>query len=151
MTAHFSSYRNHCTYLACTAISAPNDGDFQMTEIQQKATGNIVSRARLIDYDREMALVAEQPDSAIAAVGRLIRQHGESVAGFALVVGDRSQKIGLGAELLHDLLEVARREAIGCVVGAISADNSAMLELCRNTGFRLQAEDAGMVRAEIDI
>lgn len=123
---------------------------FHMVKLDQRVAHERMVRSCFIDYDREMALVAERPDSSIVAVGRLIRQRDETSAEFALIVSDRFQGRGLGTELLGRLLDVARREGIGRVVGDILRDSLGMLRICGKTGFQLR-EDKSAVRAEIDV
>ena len=58
------------------------------------------------DYDREMALVAEQIDPATAerrifGVGRMNKLHARNEAEVAALVSDQYQQLGLGYELLR--------------------------------------------------
>ena len=65
-----------------------------------------LTRICFIDYDREMALVADRknPESGeheIIGVGRLSKIRGTEDAEFAIVVSDPFQRLGLGTELLE--------------------------------------------------
>ena len=76
-----------------------------------------LTRICFIDYDREMALVAERKnpetgDHEILGVGRLSKLRGTDEAEFALLVSDRFQGQGLGTELLRRLLQIGRDEKI---------------------------------------
>jgi acetyltransferase len=87
-----------------------------------------------IDYDREMALVAERA-SEIVAVARLIRLRGSRDAEFALLVSDVLQGQGLGHALLSRLFEVGRDWGLERIVAEILPDNAAMRRVCKELGF----------------
>jgi acetyltransferase len=100
-------------------------------------------RLCFIDYDREMALVAdhknpETGEHEMIAVGRLSKLHGVNEAEFSLLVSDRYQHQGLGTELLRRLLTVARDEKLQVVSAQILPDNSAMQRICEKVGFTLK-------------
>lgn len=123
--------------------------------LNQRVAHERLSRLCFIDYDREMALVAElrDPESgnrSVIAVGRLIRQPSRHEAEFALVVSDRYQGKGLGTELLRQLLRFAREQGVGRVVANILASNVVMQRLCVRAGMRLIATaDQSLACAEI--
>jgi acetyltransferase len=124
--------------------------------LHQRAAHEQLTRVCFIDYDRELALVADHIDPAsgrheIIAVGQLIKLHDPSTAEFALIVGDRYQRCGLGAELLGRLLRIGREEQIDRVVGEILPDNMGMKQLCKRLGFRLKCSLTGPVLAELDL
>jgi len=100
-------------------------------------------RLCFIDYDRELALVAQQQDPgtgerAILGIGRIIRMRGSDNAEFAVVVSDAHQGQGLGTHLLGRMIEVARSEGITRIRGDVLPENHAMLALCKRMGFREQ-------------
>jgi acetyltransferase len=95
-----------------------------------------------IDYDREMALVAEyhNPQTEqheIIGVGRLIKAHGANEAEFAILVTDQFQRKGLGAELLRRLIQFGQDEKLKRFTGDIDLENHGMQEVCRKLGFHL--------------
>ena len=104
-----------------------------------------------IDYSREMALVAEQPDGQIIGVARLARKAADGDAEFALVVSDRRQNRGIGTELLRRLIEIARQQGICRITGDILVDNRRMLEICRQCGFRVTSDASGVLMAVLDL
>ena len=116
-----------------------------------------LSRICFIDYDREIALVAEGDDPqngerCIMAVARLSKIHGTDDAEFTILVNDRFQGRGLGREMIQRLLQIARDENLQRVAATISADNSVMQELCQRLGFRLSPASAdARVRAVIEL
>lgn len=101
-----------------------------------------LTRICFIDYDREMALVADRknPETGeheIRGVGRLTKVRGSDDAEFALVVSDRYQGLGLGTELLSRLIQVGRDENINEIFGDILPENVEMQRICEKLGFRL--------------
>jgi acetyltransferase len=101
-----------------------------------------LTRICFIDYDREMALVADRkiPETGqheILGVGRMSKIRGTSEAEFALVVSDRYQGLGLGTELLSRLLQVGRDENIDRIFGDILPENVEMQRICEKLGFKM--------------
>jgi len=116
-----------------------------------------LTRICFIDYDREMALVAEyqDPDTGeqeIVGVGRLSRRRGASEAEFAVLVSDTFHRRGLGTELLKRLLQVGRDEKLDRITAEILPENHPMQQICEELGFRMKfsGEDR-TVKAEIDL
>jgi acetyltransferase len=115
-----------------------------------------LARICFIDYDREMALVAECKDCnggpEIMGVARLSKHHTRSEGRFNMLINDRFQGRGIGTELLSQLLEVARDEKLERVVASMTADNHAMQQTCKKLGFQLRhAEQGTMVEAVIEL
>ena len=113
----------------------------------------MAARMTQIDYDRELALVAQAIDSpeSLLAIGTLIADPDGAAAEFALLVRQDTGRIGLGRTLLGALVEHARRRGIGRVWGVVLAENVPMLELARAMGFRrhLDPDDATCRRVEL--
>jgi acetyltransferase len=126
-------------------------------KLSQRVSHDRLARMCFIDYDREMALVAEHRDAPtgahdIVAVGRLIKLRGESEAEFALLIADRYQKAGLGTELLKRLLHIARDEKVRQVTATILPENRPMQRVCEKLGFRLNhSVSEGLVTAVFDV
>jgi len=130
---------------------------FHMIKLSQRITHERLTRICFIDYDREMALVAEyqNPETEnreILAVGRLSKLHGSNAAEFAMLVSDKFQDQGLGTELLRRLLEVGKNEKSCCIYADILADNSGMQRICEKLGFQItNTSDTTVLRAEIKL
>ncbi|PSM49005.1 acetyl CoA synthetase subunit alpha, partial [Chroococcidiopsis sp. CCALA 051] len=112
---------------------------FHLIKLSQRIAHERLTRICFIDYDREMALVTEyrHPQTStreILAVGRLSKLHGFNEAEFAILVGDRHQRQGLGTELLSRLLQVGRDEKLARITGEILAENRAMQKVCEKLG-----------------
>lgn len=125
--------------------------------LSQRVAHDRLSRICFIDYDREMALVAEGEDPKsgerlIMAVGRLSKIHGTEEARFTMLVNDQFQGHGVGGELLRRLLKIGRDEKLRRVIASISPDNQAMQHICERLGFKLhRAPGDAMIAAEIEL
>lgn len=116
---------------------------FHLMKLSQRTAHERLMRLCFIDYDREMALVAdyknpETGEHEIFAVARLSKMHGVNEAEFSLMVSDRYQRQGLGTEMLSRLLDVARAEHLELVSAEILPENTAMQRVCEKVGFGLR-------------
>ena len=115
---------------------------FHLMQLSQRVAHERLIRICFIDYDREMALVAEGKktsagESEILGVGRLSKKHGANEAEFAVLVSDKAQGCGLGTELVRRLLEIGRSENLSRITAEILPGNRAMQRICEELGFRL--------------
>ncbi len=113
---------------------------FQPLKLDQRVAHERLTRICFVDYDRDIALVAEvkcAAGSEVAAVGRLSKTHGADEAEVALLVNDKFQRRGLGTELLRRLVEIGRAEKLACLTAEILAENHAMQRICEKLGFGL--------------
>ena len=131
---------------------------FYMLNLDRRTAHQRLTRICFIDYDREMALVAEarNPETGereILGVGRLSRNHAAPYeAEFALLVSDRVQRQGLGTILVDRLIEVGRAEGLSRITADILFENRAMQRIIKNLGFRLRRDvEAGVIRANLDL
>ncbi len=130
---------------------------FQTLNLTQRIAHERLTRICFIDYDREMALVAEHEDPAtgerrIIGAGRLTQIHATHDAEFAVLVTDRYQGRGLGTKLLGSLLDVAKAEGIEKVVADMLPENVEMRRLCERYGFTVTYdEQAQMLRAALQV
>ena len=126
-------------------------------KLSQRIAHERLTRICFIDYDRQMALVAERKDDQegvheIIGAARLSKRFGENEAEFAVLIADRYQGQGLGSELLRRLVEIGRNEGLRRIVAYILPENGVMQRICERLGFRLAARGgAEPVRAEIDL
>lgn len=111
-------------------------------KLDQRVAHERLSRMCFIDYDREMALVAERTrddgDTQLLAVARLRRLTGSGDAEFALLVSDALQGHGLGHILLTRLIEIGRDWGVQRIVAEILRDNVPMRRVCRDLGFSFE-------------
>ena len=130
---------------------------FQPLKLSQRTAHERLTRICFIDYDREMALVVEHKkkedgNPEIIAIGRLSRLRGRDDAEMAVLVDDRFQHLGLGTELYHRLIEVARDEHMTRVVSTILSENREMQAICRKLGFHMEANiEDGTIEAVLKL
>ncbi|MGC2256145.1 MAG: bifunctional acetate--CoA ligase family protein/GNAT family N-acetyltransferase [Candidatus Acidiferrales bacterium] len=115
---------------------------FHMESLSARAAHERLIRKCFIDYDREMALVAdcatESGDHEIIAVGRLSKSRSRKDGEVAVLVSDRYQHLGLGTELLRRLIDVARDERLREIVANMLPENVAMRALANHFGFTIR-------------
>ena len=116
---------------------------FHMLKLNQRVAHERLTRICFIDYDREMALVAECRDPAtgereILGVGRLTKLHGQREGEFAIVIrGDEYQRQGAsGGELLRRAQGRRAGRAAARVTGDVLSENVEMVRLCEKPRLR---------------
>jgi acetyltransferase len=129
---------------------------FQPLKFTQRTAHERLTRTCFIDYDREMALVAERQldggEKQVLAVGRLSKLHGRNEAELAAVAIDEAQHKGLGTELYRRLVQVAMDEKLTKVVSNMLPENREMRAICTRLGFKmLSSLDDNMIRAELEL
>ena len=131
---------------------------FHMMNLDQRTAHDRLTRICFIDYDREMALVAEHtnPDTGereIMGVSRLSRRgSAPDEAEFSVLVSDRFQRRGIGTLLVTRILEVGRAEGLKRITAEILFDNRPMQSILRKLGFHLRRDTEEMVmKAELDL
>jgi len=123
---------------------------FHLLDLERRVSHDRLIRICFNDYDRDIALVAQQ-DNSILAVGRL-RKIDATDAEPAVLITDEYQGRGLGTELSRRLVEIARAENIERVIAEILPENIHMQRVCRELGFRMdQLPDNGGVHAVYEI
>lgn len=122
----------------------------------QWSTHEAATRYCFIDYDREIAIVAETEDGsgggrALVGVGRLIADPDNETGEYAVLVTDAFQNRGLGGVLTDTCLEIARSWGIRRVVAETTADNVRMIALFQGRGFEVTAGEQGLVTVAKDL
>ena len=125
-------------------------------QLSQRVAHERLARICFIDYDREIALVAEKTDPKtgqreVWGVGRLSKNRAQEVAAFAVLVGDPYQGRGLGGEFLHRLVDIARAEGVKKLVGRVSGDNERMRGLCKEMGFSFCDVASDLIEATLTL
>jgi acetyltransferase len=110
---------------------------FHLMNLSQRVAHERLTRICFIDYDREMALVAER-QGEILAVARLTRVPGTNDAEVAVLVSDQFHGLGLGKELLARLVMVGGDEKLSALKADILPDNRDVMRVCEKLGFTLR-------------
>ncbi|MDZ4702178.1 MAG: bifunctional acetate--CoA ligase family protein/GNAT family N-acetyltransferase [Rhodothermales bacterium] len=116
-----------------------------------------LARLCFIDYDREIAFVAERLNAEtrrpeIFAAARLSRtaQPGESE--ISILIHDDYQHRGVGSEILRRLLDAGRQEGLQRIVGQTLPENHGMKRLFEKLGFTVKyLQDERIVLAELSL
>jgi acetyltransferase len=126
---------------------SPESRYFRFVSSMQELPATMLSRFTLIDYDREMALVAlvteESHDvngnlvesSRIVGVSRYITNPDRASCEFSLVVADEFKGKGLGSRLMLSIMDFAREKGLTEIEGLVLANNPNMLKLMKGLGF----------------
>ena len=121
--------------------------------LQERVMHERLARICHVDYDREIALVAETIDDKdeqnIMGIVRLSRIHATNQARLSLLIGDPYQGIGLGGELVRRAVEVARSEGMSRLNAVMTADNQTMQHIFEKHGFTVQPIDNEKLLAAI--
>ncbi|WP_088282869.1 bifunctional acetate--CoA ligase family protein/GNAT family N-acetyltransferase [Ideonella sp. A 288] len=122
---------------------------FRFASAMTELPGRMLARYTLIDYDREMALVAvhrhREPDAdggfteteRIIGVSRYITNPDQTSCEFSLVVADALKGQGLGSRLMLSIMDFARSKGLSEIDGLILANNPNMLRLMTSLGFAI--------------
>jgi acetyltransferase len=100
-----------------------------------------------IDYDREMAIVAELTKGRkkrIIGVGRLMVEPSRSRGEFAVMVHDEFQGQGLGFKLTDLIIGIAQEKGLAEVRGYIDSKNHRMLKVVEELGFMEEGAEEGV-------
>jgi acetyltransferase len=119
---------------------------FHAERLESRVAHERLIRKCFLDYDREMALVAERFNedtgtSQLLGAGRLVRQRDEREAELGVVVADRWQGAGLGTELVRRLIEIAKCEGIRRIKADILSENASMAALAKHFHFHIVRDE----------
>ena len=107
-----------------------------------------------IDYDREIAIVAEINEGEkrrLIGIGRLILDPDLERGECAVVVHDEFQRKGLGLRLLDMLIGIGEEKNLKEVYGYVQSGNNKMLNLAKKVGFVIEPlpDKLCMIRVEL--
>ena len=106
-----------------------------------KHTHEMATRYCFIDYDRELAIVAEleaqDGTRKLLGVGRLVADPDHKNAEYAVLVADPWQRRGLSDMLTDYCLEIAKSWGIPMVRAETTPDNARMIAVLKKHGFTL--------------
>jgi acetyltransferase len=129
---------------------SPESRYFRFASHMPELPARMLARYTLIDYDREMALVAVVRDrpagtggdppgrDRIVGVSRYIINPDGTSCEFSLVAADDMTGRGLGTRLMLAIVDAARARGLAEIVGLILAENAGMLRLMTRLGFAIR-------------
>jgi acetyltransferase len=117
-----------------------------------KISSNFLARLTQIDYDREMALVAEgYTDNSVERMlfGSVYISDtiDKKRAEYSILVRREMNGMGLGQTLMSHIIDYAKARQIGEIYGQVLRENAPMLRVCSKLGFKMHhdPEDPGTV------
>jgi acetyltransferase len=133
---------DHAEFKEFFKALSPASVHFRFLEIIKDFSNETVKRYCDLDYNQEMAIVAQPKDeNKIIAVARLILSLKDRRGEFSLVIADAYQGFGLGKELLAYLIKIARDYQLEELYGVLSNDNNRMIGLAEKLGFKVKSTD----------
>ena len=129
---------------------------FRFSYLFKETTHDMATRYCIIDYDRELGMVAEVVEDGerkLIAVGRLVSDMNHEAAEYGVLVVDRWQGRGLGGVMTDHCLEVAKKWGVKSVVAETYKSNVRALATFRNRGFEMddeKEEDVVLVRKDLE-
>jgi acetyltransferase len=107
-----------------------------------------------IDYDREIAIVAETFEKGkkiLLGVGRLSFESDGKSGEISFIVSDSWQGLGLGTKMVDYVLDLAKEMGIESVYAIMLPDNYRALSLTKKMGFQVEYLKDGTVRADLNL
>ncbi len=107
-----------------------------------------------IDYDREIAIVAETTTEGrrkLLGVSRLSIEPDGKTGELAFIVGDKWQNYGLGTKMVDYTLDIAKEMGVENVSSIMLQDNYRALSLTRKMGFSLEYFKDGTVKGVLNL
>ena len=107
-----------------------------------------------IDYDREMAIVAEISRGAsreLLGSVRIIEDAWRETAEYSILIADHFQGRGLGNIMTDYILDIARDRKISKIVASVLSQNGPMIKLFEKRGFRFDKSDMEVYEVELDL
>lgn len=123
---------------------------FRFQHLFKEVTHDMASRYCFIDYDRELAIVAEIEDAGrkkLIGVGRLVAGTDARDTEFAVLVADAWQNQRLGSRLTDFCLEIAPawKDDSNRIMAETTICNARMTSIFRNRGFEFGDPDNGEI------
>ena len=122
---------------------------YRFFHILKDITHTMLTRYCNIDYDREMAIMAEYSlDGKKRSVGvsRLIIEPDGQSGEFAVLIADDFQGKGLGLKLSDMLIGVARERGLKSIYALVLNDNKKMLGLANKLGFNRESSSSSEIK-----
>ncbi len=120
--------------------TTPEDRRLRFFSVIRTLSPELCARLTQIDYDREMALVAVDPqlpeDDPFCGIVRLAADPDRERAEYAVLVRSDLKGQGLGRALMQALIDYATAQGIGELYGSVLSENVTMLDLAERLGFQ---------------
>jgi acetyltransferase len=115
---------------------------FRFFETIKEMAHDTLTRYCNLDYDREIAIVAEsQSEQRIIGAVRLVLDAGGKNGEFAIMVGDSWHGLGLGSKLMDYIVDIAKDLRLETIYSYVTRANTKMINMCSKKGFEIQPID----------
>jgi acetyltransferase len=107
-----------------------------------------------IDYDREIAIIAELQEEGrrkLLGVARVSIEPDGKTGEMAFVVGDRWQNMGLGTKMVDYALDIAKEMGVEGIYAIMLPDNYRALSLTKKMGFDIEYLNDGTVKGSLNL
>ena len=105
-----------------------------------------------LDYRREMAFIAlDENTGRMLGLVRLKDELDEQTAEFAILVRSRLKGHGVGWLLMQRVIDYAKEKGLRRVYGDVLSENTAMLQMCQELGFRTTDWGTGLKRVLLNL
>ncbi|MFX0203576.1 MAG: GNAT family N-acetyltransferase, partial [Candidatus Hodarchaeota archaeon] len=126
---------------------------YRFFQVIKEMSHETLTRYCNVDYDREIAIVAEENRGKRRVIGvvRLIIEPGQKSGEIAVVVGDRWQGLGLGSKLLDCIIEIGKDMGLDTVGGDVLSENTKIIHICIEKGFKMEPINEDTLKLILDL
>jgi acetyltransferase len=127
---------------------------YRFFEILRDTPHEVVVRYCNIDYDREIAIVAEIVENQqrkILGVARVSIEPDGKSGEIAFIVTDRSQGLGLGTKMVDYVLDIAKEKGLEEIYAIVLPDNARAMDLMKKMGFKFEYLSDGTARGTLNL
>jgi acetyltransferase len=121
-------------------------------QVIRSVTHEMLIKLCNIDYDREMAIVAEIREDqkrTFVGLGGLMIEPGFKRGEFGVVVHDDYQGKGIGYKLIGSLIGIAKEKGLEEFYGIVLPENKTMIGLCQKLAFVMKPFPDGLCMLEL--
>jgi acetyltransferase len=107
-----------------------------------------------IDYDREIAIVAELTEDGqrkILGVVRVPIEPDKKTGEIAVIVADPWQGLGLGSKIVDYMIEICKDKKLETIYGLMLRDNYRAIDLMKKMGFTIKSFDDSTVKGTLNL
>ncbi|MEM3463477.1 MAG: GNAT family N-acetyltransferase [Candidatus Bathyarchaeia archaeon] len=107
-----------------------------------------------IDYEREIAIVAELNDGGrrrILGVVRISLEPDRKKGEIAFIIADPWQGLGLGTKMVDYAIEIAKEMGVETIYAIMLPDNVKAVNLLKNMGFTIKVQEDGNLKAILNL
>jgi len=127
---------------------------YRFFRIIKEMTHEALIRYCNIDYDREIAIVAElvaNKERKLIGVVRVPIEPDKKTGEIAVVVGDPWQGLGLGSKMMDYMIEICKDKKLETIHGYMLKDNYRVIDLMKKMGFTINYVGEDLMRGTLNL